>query len=152
LAEEPVYGVQSGRAGDRVVPRVPSRAATRGGAGGIGLQVLEDFVADLAFEGPQRFFGGLALGHLLVVVGPAVAVTLADLGDRGHVHGVAEAPGAAPGQPVNLAVAGGHLDRRGAVVSSEAVPAGEPAGVTGLADDDGGDDRSGAGDLGEGGP
>jgi hypothetical protein len=114
--------------------------------------VLEDLVADLAFEGPQRFFGGLALGHLLVVIGAAVAVTLADLGDRGHVHGVVEAPAAAPGQPVNLAMAGRHPGRRSAVVSSEAVPAGEPGTVTGLADDDGSDDRSCAEDLGEGGP
>jgi hypothetical protein len=97
LAEEPAFGVRAGRAGDRVVPRLPSRAASRDGAGCIGLQVLEDLVADLAFEGPQRFFGGLALGHLLVVIGAAIAVTLADLGNCGHVHGVVEAPVAAPG-------------------------------------------------------
>jgi hypothetical protein len=53
LAEEPVFGVQSGRAGDRVVPLLPSRAlfASRGRAGCVFLQVLEDGVADLALEG-----------------------------------------------------------------------------------------------------
>ena len=116
----------------------PSRDCA--GHGRIGLQVLVDFVADLAFEGSQRFFGGLALGHFLVVIGAAVAVTLADLGDRGHVHGVVEAP--APRQPVDLAIAGRHPGRRSAVAGSEAVPAGEPVSVTGLADDDGSDDRS----------
>jgi len=78
---------------------------------------------------------------------PATASSLADLGDRGHVHSVAEAPG----QPVNLAVAGRYFCRRRAVVSSKAVPAGEPGNVTDLTDDDGGDDRSRAEDLGQGG-
>jgi len=78
-------------------------------------------------------------------------MTVPDLGDRGHVDGVVQAPVPAPGQPVNLPVAGRHLDRRGAVVSSETVTAGKPAAVTGLADDDGGDDGPDAEDLGEGG-
>ena len=51
----------------------------------------------------ERFFVGLALGELAVVVGPAVAVAVADLGDRGHVDGVVEAPVPAPRQPVDLA-------------------------------------------------
>ena len=63
---------------------------------GVGLQAGEDGVADLPLEGPQRLFGGLALGQLLVVVGAAVAVPVADLGDRGHVDGVVEAPVPAP--------------------------------------------------------
>jgi hypothetical protein len=76
---------------------------------------------------------------------------LADLGDRRHVHGVIEAAVAAPGQPVDLSVAGGHLDRRGAVIGSEVIPAGEPRRVAGLADDDGCHDRAHAEDPGKGG-
>ena len=70
-------------------------------------------------------FGVLPSAILLVVVGAAVAVAVADLGDRGHVDGVVEAPVPAPGQPVDLAVAGGHLDRCGAVIGGEVVPARE---------------------------
>ena len=42
---------------------------------------------------------GLALGEFLVVVGAALAVQLADLGDRGHVDRVVEPAVPAPGQP-----------------------------------------------------
>ena len=35
----------------------------------------------------ERFFAGLPLGQFLLEVGPACAVALADLGDRGHVDG-----------------------------------------------------------------
>jgi hypothetical protein len=100
---------------------VPSRAlcAGCGDAGGIGLQAPVEGVADLAFKGAQRLFGRLALGDLFVVVGAAVAVLVADLGDRGHVDGVVQAAVPAQRQPVNLPVAGGHLDRRGAVIGRE---------------------------------
>ena len=120
LSEEPVSGVQSGRAGDRVVPRLPSRApGARRGAPGVGLQAGEDGVADLPFQRAQGFFRGLALGQLLVVVRAALAVPVADLGDRHHVDGVIEPPVPAPAQPVDLALARGHLDRRGPVVGGE---------------------------------
>src|SRR5215472_8328215 len=96
--EEPVVGVRAGRPGDRVVPRLPSRALGRG-APGVFLQAAEDGVADLAFERAQRFFGRLALGPFLVVAGAALGVPVADLGDRGHVDRVVEAAVTAPGQP-----------------------------------------------------
>jgi hypothetical protein len=67
-------------------------------------------------------------------------VPVADLGDRGHVDGVVEAAVPAPAQPVDLARAGGHLDRRGAVVGREAVPAGKAGHVADVADDGGGHD------------
>jgi hypothetical protein len=53
-----------------------------------------DGVADLALEGPERLLVRLALSYLavVVVVGAAVAVGVADLGDRGHVDGVVDAP------------------------------------------------------------
>ena len=78
-SEEPVSGVQSGRAGDTVVPRLPSRApgASRG-APGVGLQAGEDGVADLSFQRAQGLFRGLALGQFLVVVRAALAVPVAD--------------------------------------------------------------------------
>jgi hypothetical protein len=60
---------------------LPSRAACRG-ASGVGLQVLVDGVADLAFQRPQCLFGCLALGDFLVVVSTAAAVVVADLGRR----------------------------------------------------------------------
>jgi hypothetical protein len=97
---------------------LPSRALTPGRRGlpGAGLQARIDGVADPPLEGPERLFVGLAFSDLLVVVGAAVAVPLADLSDRGHVDRVVQAPIAAPGQPVDLPVAGGHLNRGGAVV------------------------------------
>src|SRR3974390_762180 len=82
LSEEPVPGVRAGRAGCRVVPLLPSWALGAGrGAPGVGLQAGEDGVADLPFQRAQCLFGGLALGQLLVVVGAAFAVPVADLGD-----------------------------------------------------------------------
>jgi hypothetical protein len=47
-----------------------------------------------------------------------------------------------PAQPVDLARAGGHLDRRGPVAGGEVVPAGETGHVADVADDGGGDDRA----------
>jgi len=75
---------------------LPSRALHAGcGALGVGLEAGVDGVADLAFQGAQGFFAGLAFGQLLLVAGVALAVPVADLGDRGHVDGVVEAPVAA---------------------------------------------------------
>jgi len=76
---------------------LPSRALSLcgRGAGCAGLEPGVDGVAELAFEGAERFFAGLALGDLAVEVGAALAVGVADLGDRGHVDGVVEPPVAA---------------------------------------------------------
>jgi hypothetical protein len=106
-----------------------------------------DGVADPALEGPQRLFVRLSLGNLLFVMGAAVAVGVADLGDRGHVDGVVDAPVPARRQPADLAVPGGDLDRRGAVAGGEMGSAGEPGHVSDVADHGGGDDRAGAEDL-----
>jgi hypothetical protein len=43
---------------------LPSRAAGPGGPAGVGLQAAVDGVADPPLEGPEGFFGGLALGEL----------------------------------------------------------------------------------------
>jgi len=121
--------------------------------GGVGLKAREDGVADLSFQGAQGFFGGLSLGQFLVEVGAAGAAVVADLADRSHVDGVVEPPVAAPGKPVDLALAAGHLDRRRAIVGSEVIPAGEAGHIAGGGDDGGGDDDwAGAEDLGDGRP
>jgi hypothetical protein len=141
LSEEPAPGVQADRAGDRAVPLLPSRAFRAGcGAAGVSLQAGEEGVADLPFQrgGP---LGCLALGQLLVAIRAALAVPVADLGNRGDVDGVVEPPVAAPAEPADLALAGGQLDRRGPVTGSEAVPAAEAGHVADLADDRGGDDQ-----------
>src|SRR5260370_28608699 len=66
--------------------------------------------AALATESfPCCLFGGLALGPLAVVVGAAVAVAVADLGDPGPVDDVVGPPVPPPPQPAALAAAGGHL-------------------------------------------
>src|SRR5215471_8242730 len=103
-------------------PRCPPRLAGRsyrGCPGGVGLQAGEDGIADLPLQAAQGFFAGLAFGQFLLVVGVAGAVPVADLGDGGHVDGVVEPSVAAPGQPPDLAAAGGHLDRGGAVIGGE---------------------------------
>jgi len=149
----PVPGVRADRAGCRVVPLLPSRAPRAGcGPPGVGLQAGEDGVADLPFQRPQRLFGGLAFGQLLVVVGAALAVPVADLADCGHVDGMVETAVPAPGQPVDLSPAGGHLDRRGAVVGGEVVPARETGYVPDVADDGGCDDRPDPEQPGQAGP
>ena len=145
-------GVQAGCAGARVVPRLPSRApGTRGSAAGIGLQAGVDGVADLPLQRPHGLFRGLALSQFLLVIRAALAVAVADLGDRGHVDGVVQPPVPAPGQPVNLTAAGGHLDGRGAVIGGEAVPAGEPGHVLDVADHGRGNDRADPGQRGQAG-
>src|SRR5215470_11977301 len=73
LSEEPVPGVQSGRAGDRAVPRLPSRAPRAAcGAPRVGPEAGEDSIADLPFQRAQGLFGGLALGPFLVEIGAAL--------------------------------------------------------------------------------
>src|SRR5262245_65576082 len=75
LSEEPVPGVRAGRAGDKVVPRLPSRApGDRRGLAGAGGQRCADGVADPAVEAAQRFLVRLAFGDLFLLAGPAVAV------------------------------------------------------------------------------
>src|SRR5215831_10260214 len=88
---------------------------------GVGLEAGVDGVADLPLQAAQGLFAGLAFGQFLVVVGAARAVPVADLGDRGHVDGVVDPAVAAPGQPVDLPLARGNLDRGGAVPGGEVV-------------------------------
>src|SRR5262249_56835063 len=125
-------------------------------AAGVGGQRRVDRVAYPALEAAERLLVRLALGQLLVVVGPALAVLMPDLGDRGHVDRVVESAVAAQRQPEDpLPAARGHLDRGGAVVGGEVVPASEPEHLAYIADDGAGDDRADpeqAGQAGPGGP
>src|SRR6516165_7018125 len=102
-------------------------------------------------EAAERLLVRLALSQLLVVVGPALAVLVPDLGDRGHVDRVVEPAVAAQRQPVDLPAAGGHLDRGGAVVGGEVIPASEPEYLAHVADDGAGDDRADAEQAGQAG-
>jgi hypothetical protein len=115
------------------------------------LEAGEDGVADPPFEAAERFFVGLALGDLAVVVGAAAAVGVPDLGDRGHVQGVVDAPVPAQRQPVDLAVPRRHPGRGGAVAGGEVIAAGEPGHAGDVADHCAGVDRAEAEDLGEAG-
>jgi hypothetical protein len=67
---------------------------------------------------------------------------VADLGDRGRLDGVGEPPVPAPAQPVDRALARGHLDRRDAVVGDEAISAGKPEHVAYVGGDSRSDDRA----------
>jgi hypothetical protein len=67
-------------------------------------------VANAALEASEGLLVALALGHLAVVVGAALAVPVPDLGDRGHVDGVVEMAAAASGEPVDLLPARGHVE------------------------------------------
>jgi len=81
---------------------VPSRARSAGGgAAGVGLHPLVEGIADLPLQRTQRLFGGFALGDFLVVVSAALAVLVADLGDRGHAGGVVHPPVPAQRQPAD---------------------------------------------------
>jgi hypothetical protein len=78
-------------------------------------------------------------------------VPVPDLGDRGHVDRVVDAPVAAQRQAVDLPVPGGHLDRGGAVIGGEVIAAGEAGQVADVTDNGAGDHGADAEDLREGG-
>ena len=90
----------------------------------------------------------LALGPLAFVRDPPRGAGETDLGDHSHVDGVIEPTVAAPGQPVDLLLPGGHLDPRGPVVGGERGPAGETVQV----DHRAGHERPDPVPLGHGGP
>jgi hypothetical protein len=91
---------------------LPSRALL--GRLGCPACILEESgverVADAPLESPEGLLGGFALGDVAVVEGAALAVAVAHLGHRGHVNGVVQLTVPAPGEAVDLAVPGGHLD------------------------------------------
>jgi hypothetical protein len=101
------------------------------------LEAGADGVADLPFQAAQGLFGSLAFGQFRVVAGAARAVPVPDLGDRGHVDGVAGPAVAAPGQAPDFAAAGGHLDGGGAGAGGEVVPVREAGHGADVADDRG---------------
>src|SRR5207247_3736985 len=120
--------------GDSVVPRLPSRCLSGVASACVVDHPLIERVTDLAFERAERALAGHSVGDLLVVVGAALAAAVADLADRGHMDDVVQLPVPAPGQPVDRPVAGGDLDRGGAVVGGEPVAVREAADVAHVAE------------------
>ena len=108
-----------------------------------------DGVADVTLERPDRLPLGLALGHLLLEVGPALGVGLADLADGHHVDGMVELTVASPAEPVDDPTTRGDLDGSDPGVGGELVPVGEPADITGVADERAGQDGTDAVELGQ---
>jgi hypothetical protein len=78
--------------------RLPSRAARAF----VGAQPGADCVADPSLQAAQCFLVGLPFGDFALVVGPAVAVGMRDLSDRGHMDRVIEPAVAAQRQLVDL--------------------------------------------------
>ncbi len=121
------------------------------GASGVGEEFVVDGVADVTFQGTDRFSVCFAFGDAPFEIGAAVGVGLAELADGGHVDGVVEVPVAAFGEPVHGAPARGEFDGGGAVLGGELVAGGESGDVAGVADERGGDDGADAEDVGDGG-
>jgi hypothetical protein len=76
--------------------------------------LLVDHVGEVAFERAEGFHRGPAFGETASVVDPAGGV-MAQLDDGHDVQDAVDASVAEPGQAVALLVAGGRLDRGGAV-------------------------------------
>src|SRR5262249_59223004 len=114
-------GGRVGRAGLKSRPRVPTGARCFA-----SLLVVEharvDDIGESAFEGAHRHHRGHAAGFASVVVGAAFG-GVPQLHDGHDVQGAVDAPVAGAGEPVALLVAGGGIQRRGAV------PGGEPVAV-----------------------
>ena len=112
----------------------------------VGDELAVDRVADPAFEAAQRFLRLLPGGELALVVVPAGS-GVAQLSDRGHVHGVVEPT--VPAAVHTRSRLTGAAPRRGRrpVVGGEVVGVDEAGDVTDLTEDDRGDDRSDAAQL-----
>ncbi len=79
-------------------------------------------ITDSPLQSPEGLLGRLGLGYLAVVEDAAVAVAMAHLGHGRHVDGMVQLTVPTPGEAVDLAVAGGHLDGCGAVEGGETGP------------------------------
>ena len=93
--------------------------------------------------------GGLALGESAAVVGAAGGV-VAELDDGHDVQDPVDAPVAGPGQAVALLVAGGRVDRGGAVPGGEVPGGAEPADVADVAEQPGRAGRADAVEFAQG--
>src|ERR1051326_8726626 len=135
-------GVWVSRAGLQSRPHVSSRTRlARGGCVADHLPV--DDVGQAAFEGAHGFHRGLALGEPAPVAGAAFGV-VAELDDGHDVQDPVDAPVAAPRQAVALLVAGGGIQRGGAVPGGEVRPAAEPVNVADVAEQSGSTGRADA--------
>jgi hypothetical protein len=110
-----------------------------------------DQVGQPPFKAPQCLLRRLALAPLALVVQAAGGAWVADLDDHHHVQRVVDPLVPRPRQPVPDLLAGGSIDRGGAVVAGEGVLGGEPRHVTGLGQDPPGDHRADAEQAGQAG-
>ena len=106
-------------------------------------------VGDLAFEGPESFLLGLALGHLAFKVDAPLRAGVADLGHSGHVQGVVQPATSSHGESMHRPPTRRELEWRRAVIRGVGVPVGEATDVTGVSDQRSGVDWPHSVDLGE---
>jgi hypothetical protein len=109
--------------------------------GEVDLELAPDGVADPALQRPERFFLGLPLRDLALVVDAAGCV-VTDLGDRDEMHRMVQLAVAARVEPVPCAGSTRCLNRRGAVVGRESCRCCEACGVADVGEDQRGDDRA----------
>jgi hypothetical protein len=102
------------------------------------------------FQAAEGFSFRLAGGAFAFVVGAAFGVA-ADLGERDRVEGPVELLVPAGVEPVSDGAAGGGRQRCGAVGGGERVAIGVAVDVDDLGDEPGGDQRSDAVEVGQGG-
>ena len=106
-------------------------------------------VGDLTLEGPERFFLGLALGHLALEVDAALGAWVADLRHRRHVQGVVQPATPSHGESVHRPPARGELYGSRAVLRGIGVPVGKATDVAGVSDQRRGVNGSHSIDLGD---
>lgn len=90
------------------------------GLPGVVDELAVDGVGDASFEAAEGFFAALAFAEFALVVVVSGAV-VSDLGDRGHVDGVVDAPVSCSGESVSYRVGGRHFDWCGSGVAGEVV-------------------------------
>lgn len=106
---------------------------TRPHSDGVVDHLPVDHVGQAAFEAAHGFHRGLAGGEFAPVVAAAFGV-MAELDDGHDVQHPVDAPVPGPGQAVTFLVAGGRLDRGGAVAGGEVRGGAEPGDVADVSD------------------
>ena len=92
-------------------------------------QLAVDDVRKPTLQAAHGFLAGLALAPFALVVGPALAARVAQLGDRHQVDGVVEPAVARAVEAVADLLPRADVDRRRAVVGGEVVLVGEPGDI-----------------------
>jgi hypothetical protein len=105
------------------------------------LGLTPDGVADASFQRAQRFLLRFALSEFAVVVGAARRV-VRDLGDGDEMHRVVQFAVPARVEPMPDTRSAGCFDRHGAVVGGQQGGSREAGRVTGVRQDQPGNDRA----------